>query len=109
MIISHPDRLITDARILALKTEPRTMPHWKLMEGPLAGMIDRALSEGLSKGDFTEHDVYIGQQLKEVFRKPSDFEEALRVEREVFIELLREGLSVARIRHMLDTGKPLKN
>lgn len=109
LIVSHPDRLITDAKVLALQAEPRSLPHWKLMEGPLAGMIDRALSEGLSKGELTEHDVYIGQQLKEVFRKPSDFEEALRVEREVFIELLREGLSVARIRHMLDTGKPLKN
>ncbi|MBL8060457.1 MAG: enoyl-CoA hydratase/isomerase family protein [Chthonomonas sp.] len=109
VIVKHPDSLISTAKSLATSVVPRSIANWKIMEGPIAGMIDRALNEGLQKGDFTEHDVYIGQQIKEVFRKPSDFDEALRIEREVFIDLLKEGLSVARIRHMLEIGKPLRN
>lgn len=109
VIVKHPDSLLSDAKILALSAEPRAIAHWKIMEGPIAGMIDRALNENHQRGEFTDHDIYIGQQVKEVFRKPSDFDEALRIEREAFIDLMKEGLSVARIRHMLDTGKPLKN
>lgn len=109
VILTHPDRLITDAAKLAREAEPRAIPIWKSMEGPLTGMIDQALNEAKSKGEFTEHDVVIGQRIKEVFKFSGTFDEALRREREEFIEILQEGLSVARIKHMLETGKPLHN
>lgn len=109
VIVSHPDRLITDAKDLALAAQPRPMPQWKAIEGPLAGMIDQALTEARGKGELSDHDVFIGQQIKEVFRKPTTFEGALQTERDVFRVLLEEGLTVARIKHILETGKPLKN
>ncbi len=109
VVLSHPDRLITDARSLAQAAEPQPLPQWKSMEGPLAGMVDQALNEARTKGDFTAHDITIGQALKEVFKRPTSFEDALRIEREVFIDLMKEGLSIARIKHMLETGKPLRN
>lgn len=108
-IVSHPDRVLTDAKALALTAEARTMPIWKEMEGPLAGMIDQALNDAKGKGEFSDHDVFIGHCLKDIFRKPKSFEEALAVERERFLDLMREGLTVARVRHMLETGKPLRN
>lgn len=109
VILKHPDRLITDAKDLALAAQPRSLPQWKAMEGPLAGMIDQALNEAKAKGEFSDHDVFIGHQIKEVFKKPTSFEEAMQVERDVFLTLMKEGLSVARIKHMLENGKPLKN
>jgi 3-hydroxyacyl-CoA dehydrogenase len=33
----------------------------------------------------------------------------LTLEREVFIDLLKEEKTLARIEHMLSTGKPLRN
>jgi hypothetical protein len=36
-------------------------------------------------------------------------EDALAKERSEFIELCKKALTVTRIRHMLESGKPLKN
>ena len=57
----------------------------------------------------TEHDRVIGEHLKHVFVKASSFEEALGKERVAFQVLLTQGLTVSRIKHMLETGRPLRN
>jgi len=44
-----------------------------------------------------------------VFVKSANFEEALAKERSSFEGLLGQGLTVARIKHMLETGKALRN
>jgi 3-hydroxyacyl-CoA dehydrogenase len=109
IVLRHPDRLIVDAIALAKKVELKPAQQWKEMSGPLAGMIDQVLTDGKAKGDFTDHDISIGHHMKVVFTQATSFEEALVKERAEFIELLHHALTVARIKHMLEHGKPLKN
>ncbi len=108
-VIFHPDRLLYEAKQMALQAEPTPVSSWLRPEGPLAGMIDRLLAESKSRGEMTDHDASIGQSVKTVFAKSVSLDDALAKERSEFLELCRKALSVTRIRHMLETGKPLKN
>lgn len=103
------DRLLMEAKEAALTVQPKVDPAWRDGMGPLSGMIDAKLDELQSKGLLTDHDVLIGDKVKQVFSKSASFEEALSVERKVFIELCKSGLTHARIKHMLETNKPLRN
>jgi hypothetical protein len=62
-----------------------------------------------AKGELTDYDETISDKLKAVFVKSTSVETALDLERFEFTELLHHALTHARIKHMLDTGKPLKN
>ena len=66
-------------------------------------------------GKFGEHDVVIATALAEVlcggkdkagWRDEQDF---LELEREAFVKLIRTPGTQARIRHLLTTGRPLRN
>lgn len=107
--IYHPERLITDAREEALKVEPFFRPRWQVPAGPIPGMIDAALQELRGKDLITDHGVLIGEKVKFILSKANSFEHACELERSLFIDLCRNALTHARIRHMLDTGKPLAN
>jgi 3-hydroxyacyl-CoA dehydrogenase len=109
VIAPHPDRLIADAKALALTVQPEPLPDWKQVEGPLGGMIDRALDGARAKGDLTAYDITIGEKIKAIVSRSTSVSEALRRERDEFVELLRKAPTQARIRHMLETGKPLRN
>jgi len=71
-------------------------------------MMDRAFDEW-EKAGATRHDRKIADAAGHVFSKPNSLDEALARERQEFVALIQEGLTQARIRHMLDTGKPLRN
>ena len=105
----HPDRLIAEAKKEALRAAPVSRPVWKPIEGPLTGMIDRLMEQARSKGTITEYDESIGQKIKSVFSKTESYEDACERERTEFAELCFRALSQARIRHMLENGKPLRN
>lgn len=105
----HPDRLLHDARIAALSVEPRPHSAWVPTIGPLVGMIDRAQDGLKAKSEISDHDELIGDKIKQVFSKPASVADALALEREVFIDLCQKSLTLARIKHMLETGKPLRN
>ncbi len=107
--VYHPDMLFTEAKNLALKATPKPETGWTDVSGPITGMIEQAYSELQKVGEMTEHDVRVGDQIKQVLAKSTSFEDALARERNAFQVLLKEGLTVLRIRHMLETGKPLKN
>lgn len=107
--VYHPDMLITRAKELALETKPRPLPEWSEIVGPLTGMIDRAQQELKSRGELTDYDETIGDKIKAVIAKSTSWDDALTRERSEFEELLRYALTQARIRHMLETGKPLRN
>jgi 3-hydroxyacyl-CoA dehydrogenase len=109
LIVFHPDRLLHDAKQLVLATEPGPLPSWIRPEGPIAGMIDRLLDESVRRGEMTDHDVAIGQSVKNIFAKAVSLEDALEKERSEFIELCQKALTVTRVRHMLEQGKPLRN
>lgn len=107
--VYHPDRLATEAKALALVAEPRPLPEWKPVGGPLAGMIDRDQAVLRTRGDVTDYDVAIGDKVKAIFAKTASFEDAMQRERLEFVDLLHHALTQSRIRHMLETGKPLRN
>lgn len=107
--IYHPDRLLNEAKRIALSAKPAEIPKWEQIDGPLMGMIDRELAELKAKGTITEYDESIGSHIRQVFVRPNSFDEALVRERQEFLQLCGKALSVARIKHMLESGKPLRN
>ncbi len=107
--IYHPDRLLSEAKRLALIGDPSNRPTWHTPEGPLSGMIDREIEESRKQGLISDHDKTIGDKIRTIFAKAQSFEDALRLERSEFIDLCKKALSQARVHHMVETNKPLRN
>ena len=107
--IYHPDRLIMEAKKAALTVKPYDLPAWEPAEGPLGGMIDKLQDDAEKRGELTNYDTVIGDKIKAVFVKSATYEDALMREREEFVDLCGKPLTLARIRHMLENGKPLRN
>jgi 3-hydroxyacyl-CoA dehydrogenase len=107
--VYHPDRLFTEAKKLVLLTQPWSRPAFGKVEGPLTGMIDRAQEEAAKRNKLTEYDQTIGEKVKAVFSKSTSYDDALEMERREFVDLCGRALTHARIRHMLETGKPMRN
>lgn len=105
----HPDRLISTARAVALDSELIRRPDWATIEGPLSGQIDRELEQLVQRGEISEYDRTIGERVRMIFGKASSYEAAVELERREFSDLAAKALTHARIRHMLETGKPLRN
>lgn len=76
---------------------------------PLIGIIDRELLVAQERGEMTEFDLTLGHKIKNVFVKSSGYEDALLRERVEFLDLCGKSFAHARIKHMLETGKPLRN
>jgi 3-hydroxyacyl-CoA dehydrogenase len=81
-----------------------------------AAAIGALLYSMETAGHISAHDRLIGDKLARVLtggdtdgRKAVSEEAVLELEREVFLSLCGEELSKARIMHMLQTGKPLRN
>jgi 3-hydroxyacyl-CoA dehydrogenase len=108
-VVYHPDRLLAEAKRTALETEPTQREEWITPEGPIIGMIDRSQDEVKARGEMSDHDELIGDKIKSVFAKTGSYEQALERERKEFIDLCQRALTIARIRHMLETGKPMRN
>jgi len=107
-ICFHPDLLLHSAMKLAREIEPAPAKSWSEQLGPIGGMIDQLLEDAKGKGDFSDYDVTIGHAIKAVFKSVS-WDEALAKERLEFGQLMRHALTAARIKHTLETGKPLRN
>jgi 3-hydroxyacyl-CoA dehydrogenase len=73
--------------------------------------------DGLARqGKATPHDRVVSSALAHVLSggatditRPLGEDDLLALEREAFMELVRTPGSLARIEHMLQTGKPLRN
>jgi 3-hydroxyacyl-CoA dehydrogenase len=109
VVVHLADRLLHDAKAAARAVAPAPLPEWREIPGPLTGMIDQALADMRKKGEISDHDVLVSEEAKKVLSKSRDYEDALDRERHAFRVLLEEGLTLARIRHMVETGKPLRN
>lgn len=109
VVATQPDSLIEIAKIELLEATPYSEPEWTAVEGPLTGIIDRNQEERRATGDLTEYDETIGDHIKYVFGKTHSWTEALEAEREAFEELMHHALTQARIKHMIENGKPLRN
>jgi len=88
----------------------------KVLGQAAQGMINAEIFN-MAQGKFvTEHDAFLAKRIASVIgggdvRENSEIDEEviLQLEKEAFIDFLKEEKTVARIEHMLKTGKPLRN
>ncbi|GIV02815.1 MAG: 3-hydroxyacyl-CoA dehydrogenase [Fimbriimonadales bacterium] len=106
-LLINPDFLLHTAVNMA-PTKPAAN-EWQPAPPPLAGMIETEIEARRQKGEITEYGAHIAEQVKHVFTKATSEEEALDLEVEGFLKLIGNPLSQNRIKHMLETGKPLNN
>jgi 3-hydroxyacyl-CoA dehydrogenase len=119
-ITMNRDRLLADAKAKALALaeayrppEPATLT----LPGPSGkAALDMAVHGFRLQGKATAHDVVVGDALAGVLSggatdptEEVDETQLLALERHGFMRLLREPATQARIEHMLETGKPLRN
>jgi 3-hydroxyacyl-CoA dehydrogenase len=113
-------RLLADAKAKALQLaanytppEPRTVK----LPGPAGRVGLKMAVEGFAKrGIATPHDVTVADHLAMVLTGgDTDLidevkeTELMDLERQAFMTLIRTKESLARIKHIIDTGKPLRN
>jgi 3-hydroxyacyl-CoA dehydrogenase len=115
------ERLLADAKAKALAlVEGYTAPEpiELFLPGPSGkASLAFALRDLVAKGQATEHDSVVATELAEVLTggAKADFTEAmsedaiLKMERAAFMRLVKTPGTLARVEHMLETGKPLRN
>lgn len=119
-ITMNRDRLLADARERAIELSVNYAPpeevalHLPGATGRAA--IEMAVRDFELKGLLTPHDRVVVDELKKVLTGgDTDItdevgEDALlKLERDAFMKLIRHPGTLARVEHMLDTGKPLRN
>lgn len=113
-------RLLADAKKKALSLvegyQPRETPTYRL-PGPTGKAAMMMAVTGFHKvGKATDYDLVVANALANVlsggdtdFIEEMSEDDVLALERENFYQLVREKGTAARIAHMLETGKPLRN
>ncbi len=104
----HPDRLVDTAKNALVEATPVRIP-WLASPPTLTGQLDRELARLRSQNLISEYDLTIGHAIKAVYAKSGSFEEAVMAERWHFLDLCHRAHSVARMRHMVENNKPLRN
>jgi len=119
-ISMNRDRLLADAKIRALELsegyEPPE-PHTYNLPGPTGKTaLELAVKDLALSGQATPHDVVVTNELAWILSggdtdmtETTDEEDILAMEREVIARLGRHEDSLARMEHMLESGKPLRN
>ena len=121
-ITMNRDRLLADAKARALALaegyRPPAPPAEIRLPGPTAKVaLDLAVHAFARLGKATAHDRVVAGALAEVLSggadaditQPLTEDDLLALERRSFMRLIRQPASIARIEHMLETGKPLRN
>ncbi|MDX1514443.1 MAG: enoyl-CoA hydratase/isomerase family protein, partial [Gammaproteobacteria bacterium] len=119
-IVMNRDRVLAAAKARALSMvadyEPPD-PQEMFLPGPTAGAAMAMAVDGYRKlGKATTHDQVVAEGLARVLSggdtdmtEALDEADVLRLEREAFMSLIRHPGTLARVEHMLETGKPLRN
>jgi 3-hydroxyacyl-CoA dehydrogenase len=113
-------RLLADAKAKALSlVEGYTPPEKReiVLPGPSGKVaMDQAVAGFAKLGVATKHDIVVGGELATVLTGGlTDIMDTVKesaildLEREAFLRLLKTPATLARIEHMLETGKPLRN
>jgi 3-hydroxyacyl-CoA dehydrogenase len=113
-------RLLADAKAKALQLVEGYKPPEKreiTLPGPSGRVAMAQAVDGFFKlGVATKHDVVVGRELAIVLTGgETDIIDTVKeaaildLERESFLRLLKTPATLARIEHMLETGKPLRN
>jgi 3-hydroxyacyl-CoA dehydrogenase len=114
-ISANPDRLIADAKAVALQLARGYAPPIPAVQIATANRERMRLGIYMARqGEFiSEYDAVIGEKLAHVLSgggKPFATEQdLLDLEREAFLSLCGQPRTQQRIQHMLKTGKPLRN
>jgi 3-hydroxyacyl-CoA dehydrogenase len=114
-------RLLADAKAKALsmveghkKPEPFSYP----LPGPSTKVgLDMAVDSFFRVGKATKHDVVVSGAVATILSggpdaditKPLTEDDITALERKAFMALVRNPDTMARVEHMLETGKPLRN
>ncbi len=120
-IVFNRDYLIGEAKKDVLKMvdegyAPPPKRKIKVLGQAAQGMVNIEISNMLNGKFISEYDAFLAKKIAYVIsggdvRDNAQVEEdvILTLEREAFMELLKEEKTLARIDHMLATGKPLRN
>jgi 3-hydroxyacyl-CoA dehydrogenase len=119
-ITMNRDRLLADAKAKALALAANYQPPKPQpigLPGPTgAAALKLAIDELRHQGKASAHDVTVATALARVLSGgDTDVTEEITedrlmaLEREAFLGLIRQPLTLARIEHTLETGKPLRN
>ncbi|GAB4372091.1 MAG: 3-hydroxyacyl-CoA dehydrogenase/enoyl-CoA hydratase family protein [Kiloniellaceae bacterium] len=120
-ITFNRERLLADAKKRALEmVEGYTAPEpvELFLPGPSGkASLAFALRDLHAKGQATEHDMVVATELAEVltggakadFTEPVSEDTVMKMERAAFMRLVKTPGTLARVEHMLETGKPLRN
>ena len=119
-ITMNRDRVLADAKQLALELVADYAPPIETpvhLPGRSAQVALRMAVDGFAKsGKATPYDVVVGDALAQVLSggdtditEELDEDALLTLERRAFMGLIRRPATIARIEHMLETGKPLRN
>jgi len=114
------DRLLSDGRAFAVQLadgySPAGIPRFIALGDRGRAAMESVLQDLVDKGIAQPHDVTVSRQLAHVLcggdapRGAAVSEQAmLDLEREAFIHLAHTTESLARIEHMLERGRPLRN
>ncbi len=120
-IVFNRDNLIGEAKKEVLKmVDDGYVPPVKqpliVMGNGGQGMVNAEIYNMLNGKFMSEHDAFLAKRIAFVMsggdvKSGSAIDEnvILKLEREAFVDFCKEELTVARIDHMLKTGKPLRN
>lgn len=119
-ITMNRDRLLYDAKRKALSLvegyKPPEAPEFKLPGASGRAAMDMAAEGFHKRGMATDYDMVVSDALATVLSGgEADLvdtvteQELLKLERETFMRLVRQPRSIARVEHMLETGKPLRS
>jgi len=119
-VTMNRDRLLFDAkqRVLALAENytPPLPPEFRLPGPNGAAALGLAVAQFEAQGKASEHDAAVATELARILTGgDTDMQDVLAeddittLEREAFLKLVRQPKTIARIDHMLATGKPLRN
>ncbi|MGB6012312.1 MAG: enoyl-CoA hydratase-related protein, partial [Desulfobacterales bacterium] len=120
-IVFNRDYLIGEAKTEVLKMvdegyAPPVKRPIKVLGQAAQGMIDVEIFNMLKGKFISEYDAFLARRIAYVIsggdiRDNSTVEEdlILKLEREAFVDFWKEEKTIARVEHMLKTGKPLRN
>ena len=120
-IVFNRDYLIGEAKKEVLRIvnngyAPPIKQKIKVLGQAAQGMIDVEIFNMVSGKFITEYDAFLAKRIAYVIsggdvrdNSEVDEETILKLEREAFIDFWKEEKTVARVEHMLKTGKPLRN
>ena len=120
-IVANRDHLVGEAkqevlRMLADGYAPPVKRPLKIFGEAAQGMVNSEMYNMGVAGYVTEHDAFLARRIAYVISGGQtrtngkvDEDAILTLEREAFIDFLKEEKTVARIDHMIRTGKPLRN